>query len=404
MNKRPMRIAIGILICAVLVMSACTPQSSISPERQTPDKGDVIVFVSVPLSGFMANGGQTVLGGVRLAADEINRAGGLLGYRVVVEGLDDEADSDRALALADEIAARANGSEQVIGVIGHLNSGQTEAALPIYDMLDLVVITPTSSLESLTAQDYRRFFRVLASDRVQAEVDARYLVEELGATNVAVIHNDESYGVDLAVSIAQQVEALGGTVAMTRQIAIGPPDLAGTPGTGNAIYYPELMAEVAASGADAIFYAGYEIECPYLRYDLREVGLDGLPFLASDGCFLAATIDESDGAAEGMYVSAFGPSPSSETVGHDWIAGYQAVEYRNPDTYSINGYVAMQVLAEGVRRAGTFGSDAVADAIRGLDIETLIGQVQYQESGDLTAPTVFIYEVEGGEFKQVFPH
>jgi len=44
--------------------------------------GNAIVYVAMPVSGFQANGGQTVLGGVRLATEEINRSGGLLGYRL----------------------------------------------------------------------------------------------------------------------------------------------------------------------------------------------------------------------------------------------------------------------------------------------------------------------------------
>lgn len=386
-------------ICVILLIVACAPQTS---QPATPSKGDVTVFVTVPLSGFMANGGQTVLGGVRLAAHEINQAGGLLGYRVVVEGIDDEADSDLAVANAQLIVERVD-SERVLGVVGHLNSGQTEAALPIYDQADVVVITPTSSLQSLTDQGYERFFRVNASDSVQASVDARFLVEELGATNIAILHNDESYGIDLAEAVEAELIALGVNVATTQQIPIGPPDLVNEPDTGLPVYYPDAVAKVQSSGADAVFYAGYEIECPYLRYDLREVGVESLPFLASDGCFLAATIDESDGAAEGMYVSAFGPSPTPETVGQDWFAGYQAVEYRNPDTYSINGYVAMRVLAEGVRKANSLDADAVADAIRTLDLETLIGTVQYEADGDLQEPRVFIYKVEDDAFRQVYP-
>jgi branched-chain amino acid transport system substrate-binding protein len=396
-----MRILRIVLLCAAVLVAACTPQSTV--QQTEPTEGDVTVFVAVPLSGFMANGGQTVLGGVRLAAAEINRAGGLLGYRVVVEGLDDEADSGLAAENAELVADRVRAGENVLGVIGHLNSGQTEAALPVYDALDIVVVTPTSSLQSLTAQGYRRFFRVNASDNVQAEVNARFLLEELDAKKIALVHNDESYGIDLAAAVGAQIEAMGGEVAMTRQIAIGPPDPSGAPGEGAAIYYSDTIGEIAASGADAIFYAGYEIECPYLRYDLREVGLDKLPFLASDGCFLAATIDDSEGAAEGMYVSAFGPSPTEAVVGVDWIKGYQAVEYRNPDTYSINGYVAMQVLAEGVRAANSFDADAVADAIRGLSFDGLIGAVAYQDDGNLQDPTIYIYEVEGGEFKQIYP-
>ena len=62
-----------------------------------PTKGDVYVYVASPLSGFQANGGQTVLGGVNLMAAELNRSGGLLGYKVVIVPMDDESDSDVAL-------------------------------------------------------------------------------------------------------------------------------------------------------------------------------------------------------------------------------------------------------------------------------------------------------------------
>ena len=135
---------------------------------------------------------------------------------------------------------------------------------------------------------------------------------------------------------------------------------------------------------DAVYYAGYEVECPYLRADLRDAGLDKLTFMASDGCFLAATIDNADGAAEGMYVTGFAPSPKT-AVDQAWVQAYQAVEYRNPDTYSINGYSAMEVLAEGVKKAGVLSAAKVADAIRKLDVTTPLGRVQFQDNGDLRA-------------------
>ncbi len=390
---------IPLIVCLALTVGAC---DRLQPQSAEPTQGDVIVFAAAPLSGFQANGGQTLVGGVRLAAAEINRAGGLLGYRVVVEAMDDESDSDVAVEIAEQIAARVRAGERVLGVIGHLNSGQTEAALEIYDQLDIVVVTATASLQTLTDQGYRRFFRVNASDQVQAEVAASYLVEQLKATKVAVLHNDEQYGIDLAAETERQLNAMGARVTMNRQIPIGPPDLAGEPDTGHAVYYPDEVKAIADSGADAVFYAGYEIECPYLRYDLQQVGLGDLPFLASDGCFLAATIDQALGAAEGMYVTAFAPSPKA--VGDpSWIAGYQAVEYRNPDTYSTGGYVAMQVLAEGARKANSFAGSAVADAIRKLNMDTLIGTVQYQDNGDLVAPNMYVYVVKDGEFVQTYP-
>ncbi|MDY7079000.1 MAG: branched-chain amino acid ABC transporter substrate-binding protein [Chloroflexota bacterium] len=354
---------------------------------EAPNKGDVSVFVAVPLSGFMANGGQTVLGGVRLAAEEINRSGGLLGHRVVVRPLDDEADSDVAVAQVDQVRQALGQGERVLAVIGHLNSGQTLAAMELYRDMNLVVITPTSSEQSLTERGYDNFFRVNANDSVQAAVDARFLIEELGAKRVAVIFNDTEYGQGLAALLIQELEQRGGEAVLRLEVE-----------EGQARYESEVAQTIEAD-PDAIFYAGYEIEAPYLRATLVEAGVTA-PMLASDGAFLGATIDEAGGTAEGMYVSAFAPSPRNVADAR-WIEAYQAVEYRNPDTYSVNGYVAMQVLTEGVRKADSLDAAAVAGALRQNSLETLLDDLRYQPNGDLVDPQIWIYQVVNSEFQQV---
>ncbi len=350
-------------------------------------RGDVFVYVAVPLSGFQANGGQTVLGGVRLAAAEINRRGGLQGYRVVVRPLDDESDSDVAVSQVETIREALAQGDRVLGVIGHLNSGQTLATLPLYDQLGLLVITPTASEQSLTQRGFQRFFRVNAHDGVQAAVDARFLVERMGAQRVAVIHNDTEYGRGLADALEAELRQLGAETVLRLEVAEGQSQ------------YEEEVARIRQASPDAVFYAGYEIEAPYLRSALVATGLD-LPMLASDGAFLAATIDEALGAAEGMYVSAFAPSPEN-VADERWIEAYQAVEYRDPDTYSVNGYVAMQVLAAGVRAADSLEPDAVAQALHEQPVETLLGELRYDANGDLVDPQIWIYQVVGDEFRQV---
>jgi branched-chain amino acid transport system substrate-binding protein len=373
-----------VLLMFALAVAAC------GGDDQKPTKGDAYVYVAVPLSGFQANGGQTVAGGVRLKADEINQQGGVLGYRVVVRGVDDESDDEVAAAVAAEIAEAVNRGEKVLGVIGHLNSGQTGVGMSQYRDLPIVVITPTASEMSLTQSGFRNFFRVNAHNAAQARVAADYLTNELGVKRVAVLHNDDPYGIDLGQRTADELRALGVDVVLTRQVLVE---------------QDQYQAEVNAlreAGAEAVFYAGYEVECPFFREDLRQAGLDQLPFLASDGCFLAATIDDSDGAAEGMYVLGFAPEP--ETVaGAEWIKAYQEVEYRNPDTYSVNGYAAMEVLAEGIKKAGSFDGPKVAEAIRQLGFESLIGQIDYDDSGDLKDQRLFIFEVKQGEFSQITP-
>jgi branched-chain amino acid transport system substrate-binding protein len=371
-----------LAICALLLVACGAPQE--------PTKGEVTVYVAVPLSGFQANAGQTVLGGVRLAADQINRAGGLVGYKVNVVGLDDESDSGVAVDIASQVQSAINSGENVLGVIGHLNSGQTLAAMEIYKDLSVVVITPTASEVSLTQKGYRNFFRVNANDETQARVDAEFLVNNLGASRVAVIHNDDPYGQGLGQLISNDLQALGAEVVLTLQVAVE-----------QSIFAAEI-AQIVAAQPDAIFYGGYEVETPYLRLELVEAGVQ-VPFLASDGAFLAATIDEAGGAAEGMYVSAFGPRPQA-AVDESWIRQYQAIEFRNPDTYSINGYSALEVLAEAVRKAKTLDATQVAGAIRSLDpVQTPMGELSYNADGDLQEQQIYIFQVKDADWVQIYP-
>lgn len=372
-----------LVLMASLFLSACGGV-------QEPTRGEVVVYVAAPLSGFQANGGQTVLGGARLAAAKINRAGGLLGYSVTVKGLDDQSDSDVALDVAAQIEQAVGQGERVLGVIGHLNSGQTLAAMEVYKDLPLVIITPTASEVSLTQKGYDNFFRVNANDTTQARVDAQFLVEQVGARRVAVIFNDDPYGQGLGQLMASELQTLGAEVVISLQVAV------------EQSTFADEIPQIVAANPDAVFYGGYEVEAPYLRLELVEAGLS-VPFLATDGAFLAATIDEAGTAAEGMYVSAFGPQPQA-AVDSTWIKEYQAVEYRNPDTYSINGFAALQVLAEGARQADSLDAAQVADAIRSLaDVETPMGALNFGAEGDLEDQKIYIFQVQDGGWVQVYP-
>jgi branched-chain amino acid transport system substrate-binding protein len=373
----------GLLAMLVLAsLAACT-----GGQGNAPTKGEVVVYVGVPLSGFQANAGQTVLGGVRLAAAEANLNGGLNGYKIVVRGLDDESTDDVAVSNVQTIQDAIDQGEKVLGVIGHLNSGQTIASMELYSKMPLVVITPTASEVTITQHNYRNFFRINANDTVQADTVSRFLTQKLAAKNVAVLYNDTAYGKGLASEIKQRLAGLGAKVAVDIQVA-----------EGQSTFTSEVP-RVKSAAPDAIFYAGYEIETPYLREALVTAGVTA-PMIASDGAFLSVTIDEANGTAEGMYVSAFAPSPNS-IASPQWIEAYQAVESRNPDTYSVNGYVAMTVLLDAARKANSFDSGKVSDTLRANTFKTIIGDLKYQPNGDVVDARIWIYQVKDNEFQQV---
>jgi branched-chain amino acid transport system substrate-binding protein len=357
---------------------------SCSPRLQ----GEVIVYVAAPLSGWQAEGGQTVVGGVRLMAERLNRSGGLLGRRVRVVELDDEADSEVAARIASEVAA-AVGREPVLGVIGHYNSDQTAAAMEVYKDLPIVVITPTATDVSLTAKGYRNFFRVNATDAAQAPAAADFLVHELGAQRIAVVYANNGYGRGLRQEMRAALKALGLEPAAEIEIEEAAPT------------QKEAVAQLVALNPDAVFLAGYETEGYVLLPELREAG-SKVPFMASDGCFLYEFIDGSGPAAEGAYVSGVTPD-SAAVVDEKWWKEYQEIEARNPGTYSVAGYTAMSVLAEGVRRARSLEGPKVADAIRTLSFTSLLGPISYDEKGDLREQTVYIFQVQNGRFVQIRP-
>jgi len=355
----------------------------------TQSKGEVLVYVAVPLSGFQANGGQTVLGGANLKARQINQAGGVAGYTIKVVGMDDESDSDVAVEAANQVRSDLAEGKKIVAIIGHYNSGQTLAAMEIYKDLPILVITPTASEVSITQKGYPNFFRVNANDITQGRIDAEFLVKELNAKKIAVLHNDTEYGIGLKAQIVKALKDLGAEVVLTIQVAEGQET------------YADEVKRVKEAAPDAIFYAGYEIEAPYLRADLIIGGVN-IPMLGSDGTFLSATIDEAGGTAEGMYLSAFAPSPKT-VVDNQWVKEYQAVEYRNPDTYSVNGYAAMDVVAQAIKMANSIDHDKVLQAALQLDFDSVMGRMAFDEHGDLKQQRIFIFQVVDNEFEQVWP-
>jgi branched-chain amino acid transport system substrate-binding protein len=370
-------IAFLLVLCLLVLASCAAPQP----------KGQVIVYVAAPLSGWQADGGQTVVGGVRLMAERLNASGGLLGYQVKVLAMDDEADSDVAVQVADEIRGATQRGERIVGVVGHYNSGQSLAAMEIYKDLPLVVVTPTASDVSLTQKGYRNFFRVNANDAAQGPVDARFLVEQLGARRIVLVHADNEYGRGLRDQMLAALKGLGVEPIAIIEIREAAPTQA------------QAVQQVKAVQPDAVFLAGYETEGYILLPELREAGVT-VPFMASDGCFLYEFIDGAGPAAEGAYVSGITPDHRVATD-PKWWKEYQELEARNPGTYSIAGYSAMEVIAEGIKKAGTFSASQVAEAIRNLDFQSLVGHIVYDAAGDLREQRVYIFQVKDQDFSPV---
>lgn len=346
-----------------------------------------MVYVAVPLSGLRAEAGLSALGGARLAVEEINRSGGLLGRRLVVQALDDQSDKGAALAIVGKIEQGIKRGEHIAGVIGHMDSSSTSSALPHYEEKGLVLITPAAGMRALTHRGHEFFFRVNANDNVQAELSAQFLVEALKARRVAVVHDGTEYGRELAASLADHLRLIGATTAIQAEFKAAQLD------------FPPLALGIRDAESDAVYFAGSASAASLFVSSLKAANLMQ-PVLASDAAFLASALDGGEGVSEGLFVSALAPSPDA-AAGEDWVKAYRAVVRRDPGPFSLNGYVAMQVLVAGVRAANSFQGHEIAQAIREMEIETMLGPIRFSANGDWADARVWFFRVEGGDFRQL---
>ena len=147
-----------------------------------------------------------------------------------------------AVTVANDIAADVKAGKRVLGVIGHYNSGQTLAAMEIYKDLPIVIITPTSSEATLTQKGYKNFFRVNANDATQSRVDAEYLVNKLGAKKIAIVHNDDPYGIGLGKLMADQLGKLGAQAVLNLQVT----------GRAEQVHHRSAKDQVRRAGRDLL--------------------------------------------------------------------------------------------------------------------------------------------------------
>jgi branched-chain amino acid transport system substrate-binding protein len=383
-----------MLIClTVLLMPACSLLPGLGTEAGV--KGDAYIYVVSPRTGSQAYGGDDVAGGAKLRVWEANNppsgaAPGAAGYRLIVREANDAADSDTATSVAEEIAAAVKRGERIIGVVGNYNSSQTKASLKTFQDLGVpvVMVTPSSSNPQLKGET---FFRVCATDAEQGPAAARFLVQQIGAKSIALLHTENDYATGLRDEFNRELTRLGIRPAAVVQLKEGAPS-----------FRDKLMA-IQSQQPDALFLAADFPDGETLLLDLQAMGWRPPTVMLSDANFVFEVPDTAGRAAEGVYVSTISPDPRAVT-GPEWAKNYRRVVKHDPGIDAVTGYQAADVLIRGFEKAnGSFDAKAVANAIRGLDYNSLVGRIKYDANGNLVEQRVYVFQIRNGDFVQAWP-
>jgi branched-chain amino acid transport system substrate-binding protein len=376
----------SLLIVFGLILTACQPAAAPTTEAPSGPVEIKIAFFS-PLTGGAAFLGTEQLAFARLAVEDFNK--GMAPYHATLVEEDTDITPDKAVPVAERTAA----DETIVGVVGPAGSGQVEATAEIFETAGLAHVSPSATRPSLATAGNKTFFRVVPNDDVQGPTDANYIADEIGAKNVYVLDDQESYGTNLADTVDKVLKQKGVT---TTRASVTQADTD----------FSSLVTTIKGSGAELVFFAGQiPSQGALLAKQLKEQGVD-IPVFGGDGFFSSKEyINDAGGATEGSYASVFfqdirGIAEAAD-VAKAADAAFPTWGNFGPPTYA----ATIVVLEAAVRahKAGNLSRAGVLAEVAKTDVKILGVPFKFDQNGEVIGATFYISQVKDSKFVQVFP-
>jgi branched-chain amino acid transport system substrate-binding protein len=338
------------------------------------------IGVVLDLTGDLGAMGTRILDGARLAADEINAAGGVLGKEVelvVEDGATDPAtgfDRVKKLVTVDGVEV----------ITGPMITGTSLLAIPYAQEQQVPLITPSATGIQISETEGKEwFFRTCLRDDAQGMVLADIIVEG-NYTRLATIVLDNTYGKGLETAIVERLAEVGwqGEHVVSIHYAEGTKD-----------YRTELQ-QIKDSNPDVVFACTYCDDGIILFKQALDLGLDEIAWLGCDGNYGSGLFAE-PGSAEFME-KAF--VAGTRTVGagskyDEFSAAYELAYGEAPQVYCDTMYDAVWAAANAIEAAGVYDGEAIRVALTGLEFEGATGPISFNELGDRTSGLFEIWDV-----------
>jgi branched-chain amino acid transport system substrate-binding protein len=361
---------------ALLWTAACRPDR----EAQTADTtSDIPVGVYAALTGGQAAFGTATVNGVKIAADEINAAGGVLGRKIRLVIEDDQSRPDEAASVVTKLIT-GNG---VVGLIGENSSSQSLAAAPIAQNARIPMISPSSTNPSVTEKgDY--IFRVCFTDPYQGKALAAFVRNNLAAESAAILVDKKTdYSVGLAKFFRKEYEALGGKIVAEQSYSEGDNE------------FRSQLTAIRNASPKVIFIPGFYTEVGQIAIQARDLGIT-LPLVGGDGWDSATLIEIGGKSIEGSYFSDHYFVGDSRPIVQKFVTEYERRNQKKPEANASLGYDALHIFAAAVRRAGSLDSKAIRDQIAATkDYQGVSGTITMGSDRNPIKPVAMI-KIENG--------
>jgi branched-chain amino acid transport system substrate-binding protein len=365
--RRPLSRSLLLAVSLSLPLSA----SAAAPEP-------IKIGAYASLTGKEAAWGQSYEKGTRLAVDEINAAGGILGRPVQLIVEDNQSKAGESATVARKLISR----DKVVAVVGEVSSGRSLEAAPVCQAARIPMISSGSNPKVTEVGTY--IFRVNYIDPFQGTVMAKFAKEKLGAKRVALLTDvTNAYSVGLAKYFREKIVADGGIIVLEQKYSASERD------------FKAQLTAIRSAAPDALFVPGYYTEVGLIAAQARELGFKA-PILGGDG-WAAPQLVELGGAAlaDTYYCDNFTVENDSAEA-KAFITRYRARHKEDPDSISPLAYDAVGMLRDAITRAGSTEPEKIRAALATIkDLPGASGSITVDAQRNPAKPAYIVTYREG---------
>ncbi len=349
--------------------------------------GTIKIGFPIPLSGPVAVYGEPVLKGAQLAVSEINAKGGLLGRKLELLVRDSKANADEAVRLSRELIIKNN----VDFLVGTITSAEAPAVSTVAKENKIVFVAPVAETTRLTDPQniHPYIFRAASNTDVEGLASAIMMARWKNVKTVATIAPDYAYGRDLAAAFVANLKKLRPDIQIVDQQwpKLGEPDFTSFI-TAQMSKKPDAVDCVVFAGDFVTFTKeatplGYFKAIDNRLVDSAAVGnVEEVRALGNDYPY-------------GIVANTFDPvvwNGGNEPPAHaKYIAALRQFTHEQyPPSFALQGYIAINALADGIKKAGSTNSDAVSKALVGMTFDTPVGKRTFSvKSHETFSPEFF---------------
>src|SRR5687768_17579644 len=337
-----------------------------------------------PLTGGIAHLGKDNENGARLAVEEANAAKVKIDGKEVkfsFIGEDDQADPKVGTTVAQKLV-----DAKVAGVVGHLNSGTSIPASPIYSQAGIPVISGSATNPKLTEQGFKTQFRVVGRDDQQGPAIAQYLAGNNKPKLVAVIDDATAYGEGIANEVEKTLKAANIKVLPREK------------GTDKTTDWKAILTKLRGRNPDAVFYGGMDATGGPLLKQGRELGIKAV-FSFGDGACTDEMSKLAGPAAEGLLCSQAGIPV--QAASKKFLDAYKKKFNADPILYSPFTYDAANILIAAMQKANSADPAKYLPEIAKGSFEGASGKIEFDAKGDRKDAEMTIFTMKGGKITPV---